>query len=310
MPAYCTHYIFACQMMPRLNELANFKLNEDAVLLGTQGPDIFFFHRITPWMVGKSLRKAGSAMHRAKPGDILDTMAEYCKKSKNPDIAHSYVYGFILHYGLDRKCHPFVYSLQERIKNKNKAQNAFAIHNTIEMAMDSVMINRELKINKPNCFNTAITVPDTNVVLYEIGLLLEYVVPRVTSFVISQRDGIRALKDTKYAQKLLHDESGKKITALRFAENVTAPLTRNFVLSAMFRPKDLEKAKKYGNICNSNWQSPYERGIRNESFFDLYNLAKKDCIELIKGFKLIERSEKNGSQITNNLSFLTGVELK
>ena len=45
MPAYCTHYIFACELLPALTELAGFDLNRDAVMLGTQGPDVFLFHR-------------------------------------------------------------------------------------------------------------------------------------------------------------------------------------------------------------------------------------------------------------------------
>ena len=58
MPAYCTHYIFACELLPALTELAGFDLNRDAVMLGTQGPDVFFFHRIAPWMPGRSQRKS------------------------------------------------------------------------------------------------------------------------------------------------------------------------------------------------------------------------------------------------------------
>ena len=116
MPAYCTHYIFACELLPALTELAGFDLNRDAVMLGTQGPDVFFFHRIAPWMPGRSQRKIGSRLHRAKPGDILDAMAEYCTRcSTEKNIARSYAYGFILHYALDRQCHPFVYAKQQEL---------------------------------------------------------------------------------------------------------------------------------------------------------------------------------------------------
>ena len=116
MPAYCTHYIFACELLPALTEPAGFDLNRDAVMLGTQGPDVFFFHRIAPWMPGRSQRKIGSRLHRAKPGDILDAMAEYCTRcSTKKDIARSYAYGFILHYALDRQCHPFVYAKQQEL---------------------------------------------------------------------------------------------------------------------------------------------------------------------------------------------------
>ena len=72
MPAFSTHYLFAKEMMEDLRRAADFPLNKDAVLIGTQGPDIFFFHRALPWQKGKTLRKAGSAMHRAKCGEILD----------------------------------------------------------------------------------------------------------------------------------------------------------------------------------------------------------------------------------------------
>ena len=93
MPAFCTHYILASEEMSNLHRIAaesGFKLCENAVYIGSQGPDIFFFHRTFPWQKGKPLRAAGSAMHRAKFGDILDRFADYIKASTEPDIAKSY----------------------------------------------------------------------------------------------------------------------------------------------------------------------------------------------------------------------------
>ena len=84
MPAFCTHYILASEEMSNLHRIAaesGFKLCENAVYIGSQGPDIFFFHRTFPWQKGKPLRAAGSAMHRAKFGDILDRFADYMKRS-------------------------------------------------------------------------------------------------------------------------------------------------------------------------------------------------------------------------------------
>ena len=101
MPAFSTHYIFALEMMEELKHIADFSLNENAVSAGTQGPDIFFFHRAFPWQPGKPLRKLGSALHRAKPARIMDRLYEYCASSRNPDIAKSYAFGFILHYALE-----------------------------------------------------------------------------------------------------------------------------------------------------------------------------------------------------------------
>ena len=52
MPAFCTHYILASEEMSNLHRIAaesGFKLCENAVYIGSQGPDIFFFHRTFPW---------------------------------------------------------------------------------------------------------------------------------------------------------------------------------------------------------------------------------------------------------------------
>ena len=173
MPAYCTHYIFACELLPALTELAGFDLNRDAVMLGTQGPDVFFFHRIAPWMPGRSQRKIGSRLHRAKPGDILDAMAEYCTRcSTEKDIARSYAYGFILHYALDRLCHPFVYAKQQELADSGSPLHKSALHNIVEMSMDAVLLHEKLHIDDPRCFDTAVTVPDDPAVLDEVARLL------------------------------------------------------------------------------------------------------------------------------------------
>ena len=53
MPAFSTHYIFAKELMERLKGTVDFTVCENAVYIGAQGPDIFFFHRALPWQRGK-----------------------------------------------------------------------------------------------------------------------------------------------------------------------------------------------------------------------------------------------------------------
>lgn len=310
MPAYCSHYLFACEMMDFLKEHASFKLNGDAVIIGTQGPDIFFFHRIAPWMPGKSLRKAGSALHRTKPGDILDAMARYCRKSESKAICTSYVYGFILHYALDRQCHPYVYAQQNELTKNGSTLHKSSLHNIIEMSMDSVLLNKKLKIADPRDFNTAATFPNDKTVMEEISRLWEYCSKELLPYKISFRQAYQALRDTRTVQGLLYDKSGFKSKIAGSIENAVSPLTGNYRITSMIRPKDLENAKKYGNISNGIWRSPYEQGERNESFFDLYEIAKGCAKDMICGFDAVLSGTATGAQVTNNLSFLTGVEVK
>ena len=88
MPAYSTHYIFAKELKEKIEQNVDFKLNEAALFIGTQGPDIFFDHRVMPWMIGKSMRKIGSLLHRSKPSEIFDKMREYINLSNEIGRAH------------------------------------------------------------------------------------------------------------------------------------------------------------------------------------------------------------------------------
>lgn len=304
MPAFSTHYIFAKELMPKLKEFADFELNEEAVYFGTQGPDIFFFHRIFPWMPGKSLRKTGSSLHRAKPAEIIDAMDEFLKNSENPSIAKSYIYGFILHYALDRKCHPFVYSLQDKIVNQVPGTNPHTAHNKIELAMDSMMLNNHLGISNPLSFHMDKTIGNSKSVFREIGRLYEFVINKVLKYTVSSSQIETALKDFKYVQHILFDKTQIKRIIITPLEIAASPFTNNFKLTAMLKPKDLEKAKKYGNISKAKWKSPYSSTIQNESFEELFEAAKQDACNMIADFN----KGCSGLKITNNLSFLTGVE--
>ena len=176
MPAFCTHYILASEEMSNLHRIAaesGFKLCENAVYIGSQGPDIFFFHRTFPWQKGKPLRAAGSAMHRAKFGDILDRFADYIKVSTEPDIAKSYAYGFILHYAADRNCHPYIYYLQNRLTDKHPKLNPNSAHNMIEFALDSVLLQRKAGIESPRGFDASQTFNFKQTEKQEIGKMLE-----------------------------------------------------------------------------------------------------------------------------------------
>lgn len=306
MPAFSTHFIFAEEMMNALKDTADFTLNEDAVYLGAQGPDIFFFHRSMPWMPGRTLRKTGSLIHRIKPSVLLESMRSYTDISSDRNIALSYVWGFILHYSLDRKCHPYVYAYQDKIVKANRFTNPHTAHNLIEFAMDSFLLNKRLKITDTMAFKTAETVSVKPDILFEIAKLYEYVLPKTIGMNISKNQIVTAFKDTKYIQKITNDKSGIKRIFLTPIDYIIAPFSKNFKFTAMIRPGDLEKAKKYANIENNVWVSPYSGEKHTQSFEDLFIEAKGDALNMIKDFK----AGKSAAQITNNLSFLTGVEVK
>lgn len=72
------------------------------------------------------------------------------------------------------------------------------------------------------------------------------------------------------------------------------------------RPKTWKMQKKYGNIERKIWASPYDKIKRSKSFEDLFELSKIDALNMINQFFSGEDTYK----ITQNKSFLTGVEVK
>ncbi len=299
MPAFSTHYIFACEMMDFLKKSTDFKVNENAVLIGAQGPDVFFYHRALPWQKGKTLRRVGSALHRSMPGEILDRLYEYSESSDEKSTAKSYACGFILHYALDRKCHPLVYYFQNELTSKNVLMNPHSAHNTVELALDSLMLSKHMNIQRPRLFRTDEVFRFTESEKRECARELAYISG------VKPKQAETAFEDMKHAQTLLLDESGAKVKIIFLLESLAAPFTKNFRLSSFFRTDDLEKCEKYVNINNGKWQSPFQSGVRTDSFFDLYELAKSEAAEMIIKWN----SGCPGGEITENISFLTGVEL-
>lgn len=306
MPAFSAHFLFAKEIMGDLQKEADFPVDKNAVFIGSQGPDIFFFHRALPWQKGKTLRKLGSAMHRAKCGEIIDCFEKYCKKSDNRNIAQSYVYGFLLHYALDRVCHPYIYFVQSRITDKFPKMNKNSVHNMIELSLDSVLLRKKENAESPKAFRTDSTMNYTEKELTEISKVIASVSELFKGYEITEQDAAQAVEDTRAAQRLLTDAGGKKEKFLKRAERLFFPFTGNFRISSFLRTDDLEKAIKYVNISNRIWKSPFSEEMRNESFAQLFELAKADALEMVRKLN----AGLSGEAVTNNISFLTGVKVK
>lgn len=309
MPAFATHYLFCEEMLELID--TDFELVESACSIGTQGPDIFFFCRFLPViMPGKPRARVASALHKCKPSALFDAFADYCVFSPNINIAKSYIYGFIMHYALDKSCHPFVYSFQERILRNNKKLHTSAAHNRIEHSMDTYFLHIKKGIDNPSNFDSAATFVADYSVIEEIGHLLAFVIPRVTSEAITEKECCTAIKDTITMQKILCDKSGTTLFVAKSLDLLFGPLMKYYKFSSNINPKDLENASKYANINNKLWFSPYQLDVpRYDSYVDLFNMAKEDCLNLLDGFEQMCKGHSNGLEVTKNISFLTGVEV-
>ena len=116
MPAMITHYLLGRRMLP-LSGLPVIK-RQDAFLLGNQGPDLLYFFRAYPWLIGKAGLPLGNALHEVRPSVLVDTLRTILLETPREDqpYIHSYIQGLLCHYAADRLIHPFVAYWQEELK--------------------------------------------------------------------------------------------------------------------------------------------------------------------------------------------------
>jgi hypothetical protein len=310
MPAFGTHYIFLDEMKDEIFKDIDFKADIKTAGVGCQGPDIFLFHRLwPPFTIYKALNGVSSLIHREKAEKLFEGFAEYLKQCKNRDIAKSYIYSFILHYALDRNCHPYVYAFQNQLTEENKKIHWLAAHNRVEHAVDTYLLYHRKGIYPPSLFDPEETFTNEPAALDEIADMLHFVLSSYYGREVEKTEIIRAVTDTASLQKTLSDKNGGATRLAHILETPLGPVTGYFKLSASIKPRDLELADKYANIRHKQWTSPYDNITRSDSFEELFERSKDDAKELIKNFEAVCEGKMSPYDATHNISFLTGLEV-
>ncbi len=310
MPAFATHYIFLEELKDEIEKGTGFTLDYKVAGVGAQGPDIFIFHRLWPPVgIHKALFGVASKLHRGKPAELFEAFAEYLKQSENPHVARSFIYGFILHYALDRNCHPFVYSYQDMITDTNKHIHPLAAHNQVEHAVDTYLLSHRKGVYPPSLFKPEDTFTSDEKEIDEIARVMVYTVKKCHGKDIEFSEARRAVTDTANIQKMLSDKKVRAVKIAKAVETPLGPVVRYFKPSASIKPTNLLLCDRYANRWHHEWVSPYSKEKSTESFEDLFEKSKSDAIELIKGFDEIVDGKKNGFEVTKNISFLTGLEV-
>ena len=195
------------------------------------------------------------------------------------------------------------------ITETNKHIHPLAAHNQVEHAVDTYLLNKRKGIYPPSLFSPEETLTTDETELDEIGSVMQFVVKKCFNKDIAFSEARRAATDTANLQKVLSDKKGRAVKIAKAIETPLGPVAHYFKPSASIKPTNLLLCDRYANRWHHEWVSPYSKEKSAESFEDLFEKAKPDAIELIKGFDEIVRGEKTGYEVTGNISFLTGLEV-
>ena len=313
MPDVITHYIFGLDTAHNLKNTLVYpylKENRDLFLIGLQGPDPIYYHRLRN-KDNKSF--IASKMHTEKTGDFLVSALCQIKKydihSKEFGEGLSYLSGFICHYILDSMAHPYIFYLGGRyIEDAPDTHKYLGLHRKIELAIDTILC--EERFNKKSCefkvhkmILKDIVIPPSIISLYDETLFLNYGINAGgTLFKESYHD-------VRIYYKMTYDRFGTKKTLAHMISPLFPKSIASFT-DAFSYFNCLNPTFDYMNKSKHVWLHPVTGNVYTFSFYDILRNAHKKSAMLLQSaydFVTSEISSEDFRGLLPNISYLTGL---
>lgn len=310
MPAFFSHYRFGFYSYKELETSflkAAVVKHPHVFVLGCMGPDLFFYHLGNYTGNEKNFAKR---LHEENTGEFLNYMFKKFltasdKKSDKSQIELAYAVGFLAHYCLDTKAHPYVYSIVGTEKGKFYTGKHFQLESDIDLRVLEKFDNA-----KPSDYNISQIVSlmpkEREIVAH---LLSNAVTKTLYGAHLSVEKSKIILKEIEAAMKIMQDKSGNKGKYAEFLENKI--LGYHFASPLLYN----DLCAQIKNCCNEDhtvWLNPFTNHLTTQSFFDLFNEAKEEYVYMLKLFVNVVEKKKSYSEFTGligNRSYITGIAL-
>ncbi len=288
MPGFTTHYLFGINTYHALKNDDMKKIIFDhhaAYSLGLQGPDLFFYYLLSYAIHGNNI---GSVAHNQSAGKFLTHLIEsrnLFPDKKESAIAKAYIMGFVGHYLLDCRCHPYIYW---RTHYRGRTPSYYGGHMNLETDIDTELLEF-YKHKLPSAFRKESTIILTRLELRTISTLLYYVYkmtyPDLAVGIPTMRLAIRSMQ---LGTRLLHDPHGRKKIVSRKLESW---ITGYPVLSPMIPSDSLCFYTDPLNLLHRKWHNPWDERLTSDaSFLDLIEETQEGYTALLASLYQLFRS--------------------
>ena len=297
MPAILTHYAYCLEAMEDKNSTY-----KDATILASQGPDTFFFFGQLPWKRRNEHRLAindyGTKLHHMDISEVYLALIEYAKKTEDKDLLFAFIEGLLIHYSMDRNCHPFIFA-RSGFTEKEEDKKSWALsHMWYETLLDCLIAQKKgisnkrparyLKLDNESLKKISIMWNEVN----KVTKLCDYI--DENTFYYSAKD----------YQGVMGITNAPKHLSYIFTKVV---MGKNSQAHRMNIPNKLPKKYQHIDFLNEKrgpWPNIVTGELRNESFMDLWNYALEDIKigqALLKRAKAEEDIKEEFKAYINNI---------
>ena len=310
MPGFLTHYIggqsvlgLACPHVRDYIRPVSKLFN-----LGTQGPDIFFYH--VTGLVTSRVRGVGSQMHDSNLGLFFMYMADFIKESKSPaqrQILFAYTAGFLVHYGVDVHTHAYVYGRTHNPPGSRIKESAR--HRHFETSIDVLMLER-MYGRRPGDYKQWQLISPEKVHLRVAAAAMSDGIREIYGRDIGPVDVYHAMQQMARFTGYLQSRSGRRKRWLSKAEGLTVGAN---IISGLVHMQEVTDGYDYLNLEKLPWSAPWTpEELRTESFVELFDAAVADATKMTQAmydyiYNGLPRDELAG--VIMNRSLKTGIDV-
>ena len=307
MPSLITHDAFGHDVYERLGALIGTSRDEeDAFLLGSQGPDALFFAHLNP--VLRSAFGVGSELHRTDPNRLLAGFRAAAARRPTEAgrrIARAYVMGLACHYLLDSAEHPLVYAQERALCDAGveglDRSDAHEVHAAIETELDEAVLwsRHGQTIATFNPAKRILRCGDD--ALAEVSALYAEAVWDVLGRAIAPGAFASSVRQWRAVQALLHTPTGVKRAGLGALEQL---VRRHSMLQALSHRDRPSGESGFDNRQHAPWVDPFTGDVRHVGFWDLYDEAYEKALRLVPLLDAPGFSAADAEPFTGGRSFL------
>lgn len=290
----------------RVIKTLNYDFNDNLVFVGAQGPDPLYYNAFGK--EAKDYRYFADRMHDTSTQRLLINMTQYVKQHNTKDT-YSYLIGFISHYALDVKIHPYIYYKAGIYqKEKEETHKYRGLHLKFERSVDCVLIeeNTKKKAHKHKLYKSHFGLKQ---VPKDVAKIIGYTLKQT----YGKDDGTKMFrvavqKMYRNLRYLAYDPLGIKKQLLKFAD-----LFHNHNLfyqdvSLFDHIEDYD----YLNKDKKTWHHPITNEASNQTVYDLLEEGYQFALEIISKVNdyLEDKKDINLEEVFTNLSFNSGIDCR